>query len=327
MPAAVEKLALIIGALAKIEATYGAATALAAATDGFLLAELADLNEDFAHDGERASPPGTTGHLPRGLPAGSFVETTLKAEPKGAGVAYSAAVKPPEDVLMRASGHDAAVTLTGGAEKYVYTPTPGQSTFASAALGLYSRGGLWTLKGAMADWSWGFDGPKTPMSEYAVKALFTSFADVAAPAIAYPAPDVIPSPAATVLFIIGGVSTLSVRKMQFKAGRGLGSRLDCNAGGHAGFTGSRRKPMLEVTIEEPLTTTYDARLKRRTAVQEALSFQVGSVQYNREKFAAPKAQLVTVKPGTDGDVATLVLTYQLNPSVISASDEYSRTFD
>ena len=51
------------------------------------------------------------------------------------------------------------------------------------------------------------------------------------------------------------------------------------------------------------------------------------MQYNREKFAAPAAQLVDVKPSAEEATATLDLTFQLNPSAIGASDEYSRTFD
>ena len=321
------KLALILGALAKLEGSYAAGGTVSTATDGLLLAELADLNEDFAHDGSRAKPPGTSGNLPNVAPAGSFVETTLKAEPRGFGAAYSASNLPPEHVMMRIAGHDAAITLTGGLEKVVYTPTPGDSTFASALLGLYSRGSLWMLKGAYADWVWGADGPKVPLSEYAIKALFTSVADASVPSITYPASAVQSPVAANIAFTIGGVSTLVVKKFQFKKNRSLSPRLDMNSGGHAGFAVGRRGPTLEVTIEEPATATYDARAKRRSAVSEALSLTIGSVQYNRDKLTAPAAQLISVKPSTEETTATLDLVYQLNPSAVGLNDEYARTFD
>jgi hypothetical protein len=322
------KLAVLIGLTAKLEASYGAGGALSTATDGVLLSELADLNESFEHDGKREPPASTMGTQRRVPPKGDFLEFVAKTAPRGLAAAYGASALHPEHVLMRMSGHDAVITSTAGVEKIVYTPSPGPVGFASAVLGGYSRGSLWSLLAAYADWTWGAEGAVVPMSEWAIKCLFASVADAAVPAITYPAVNVDPPVADNILFSIGGVATLSVKKFQFKQGRNIGNRRNMNAqGGHGGFFSGRRNPTFTVTIEEPMTATYDARTKRRTAVCEALSLQVGTVQYNRDKFTAPQAQLVDTKPSTDGDVATLDLTYELQPSVFGANDEYSRTVD
>lgn len=321
------KLAVLLGLTGKLEGSYGAGGALLPATDGILLAELADLNEAFVFDGQRKAPPGTFGTQKRVPPLGSYVEFTGKTEPRGLGLAYGASALHPEHVLMRISGHDAVVTATPGAEKIEYTPQAGPNGFASAVLGGYSRGSLWNLLAAYADWTWTIDGPGIPLNEWAIKALFTSVADAGVPAITYPAANVDPPSAANILFTIGGVATLSVKKAQFKQNRTISQRLNINAGGHGGFNIGRRNPTFTVTIEEPATATYDARTKKRTHAVEALSLQVGSVQYNRDKFTAPNAQLIDVKPSAENEVATLDLTYELQPSTLGANDEYKRTVD
>lgn len=321
------KLAVLIALLGKLEGSYGGGGALAAATDGILLAELSDLEEAFISDGKRAAPAGTFGTQKRVPPQGSYVEFTAKTEVRGRGAAYSASVLHPEHVLMRASGHDAVITTTPGAEKIEYTPTPGPSGYGSAVFGAYSRGSLWSLLAAYADWTWGSDGLTPALSEFAIKAIFTSVADTAVPSISYPASTVDPPVATNILFSIGGVTSLAVKKHQFKQNRTIGQRLNQNGAGHNGFAIGRRNPTFTITIEEPPTSTYDARLKRRTAVCEPLSLQVGTVQYNRDKLSAPLAQLVDVKPGTEDTTATLDLTYELQPSVLGANDEYKRTVD
>ena len=320
------KLAVLLGLLGKAEASYGAGGTLAAATDGILLAELADLDETFIFDGKRAAPPGTFGTQKRVPPAGSYLEFTAKTEVRGRGAAYGASALHPEHVLMLISGHAATITTTAGAEKIVYAPSSAASGFASGVFEGYSRGNKWNMLGAYADWTWGADGIAPLMSEWAIKALFTSVADAACPSITYPATGVDAIVAANTVFTVGGVA-LAIKKFQFKLNRTISQRLAQNTAGHNGFSIGRRNPTLTVTVEEPATATYDARAKRRTAVAEAIVLTVGSVQYNRDKFAAPAAQLVDVKSSAENETATLDLTFELQPSALGANDEYTRTVD
>lgn len=320
------KLAVLLALLGKTEGSYGAGGALTAATDGILLAELADLDETFIFDGKRAAPPGTFGTQKRVPPAGSYLEFTAKTEVRGRGAAYGASALHPEHVMMLIAGHSAAITTTVGSEKIVYSPSSAASGFASGVFEAYSRGSKWNMVGAYADWTWGADGLVVPTSEWAIKALFSSVADAACPSVTYPAATVDPPAATNVIFTVGGVA-LSIKKWQFKLNRTISQRLAQNTAGHNGFTIGRRNPTFTCTIEEPATSTYDARAKRRTAVAEAIVLTVGSVQYNRDKFAAPAAQLVDVKSSAENETATLDLTFELQPSALGANDEYTRTVD
>src|SRR4051812_21177752 len=116
---------VIHGMTCLVEASYNAGGSPATSTDGVQLAELPQLVPDWANDGARAMPPGTTGYQRRVGASGRFATASFKAEPKGAGAAYSASVTPNIHKLLRAAGFDAAVTVTGGSEKWTYTPTPG----------------------------------------------------------------------------------------------------------------------------------------------------------------------------------------------------------
>src|SRR5581483_7647925 len=143
----------ILGLTGKLEASYGAGGAPSASTDGIQLAETPQITIGYGYNGDRPAPPGTMGYQRRAQPNGRTASVPFKAEVKGAGAAYSSSVVPSIHTLLRICGFDAAVTTTVGAEKWVYTPTPGPVGYGSGVFNAYARGELYPLTGAYADWT------------------------------------------------------------------------------------------------------------------------------------------------------------------------------
>lgn len=329
----------LIGLAGKLEASYLAGGAIAPATDGIMLAEPAEANIGYGFDGSRAAPPGTIGNQRRVAPLGATLETTLKIEPKGCGVAYSASNVPPGHILRRLAGFEAAVTTTGGAEKWVYTPTPNPANAASGVLDLYAFGEKYPLTGVLADWSVGADGPVVPIEEFAIRGLLGAVDDAAvAPTLAYPFEALLPPVSAGAgLFSLGLFTGAILRKWRLRMQREITPLLDQNrAGGHSGFRAGRRNFELEVTFETPakVTTpfhavaTIDAKRLYESAAELSWAVNVGSVQYNRRKITGPKAQ-ISKAPVVTQEENTVVTTIalQLNPTAAGANDEVTDTWD
>lgn len=336
--AAPSKLVTIYALLAKLEASYGAGGAPSPTTDGILLEERPKLTLAYANDGARPATGLALGHQRRVKPTGATVSFSAKHAAKGAGAAYSASVWPSPHVLLRAAGFDAAVDVTGGAEKYTYTPTPGPTGYASAVLSAYLRGELMPITGALADLtSWSFDGPHVPVFEFALQGLRGAISDANVPAVTYPGLALDAPRAVNVAFTLGNLTGAVVRKAMLKFGREISPRLDVNAGGgHAGFAPGARKPMLEVTYETPAlaltpftaASTIDPYSLYEAGTEVAASLNIGSTQYDKYNWAFAKAQVAQApEEDEDGPVALTKLTLQLNPSTIGANDELSLVFN
>lgn len=329
----------IIGLAGIVEASYNAGGTITPATDGIQLAESFDLQLAYGNDGSRVAPPGTLGYQKRVAPIGATASATLKIEPKGSGSAYSASVKPVGHVLRRLAGWEAAVTTTGGAEKWVYTPSTDPASVGSGALDLYAYGEKFPLTGVLADWTLGADGPVVPLEEFAIQGLLGSVDDVAVPGtLAYPYPTLLPPLSAGAgLFTLGLFTAAVLRKWQIKMGRSISPLLNQNtAAGHAGFRSGRRTFQLEVTFESPAkaTTPYhaastiDSKRLYDAGTEVSWSIVNGSAQYNKRTLSGPKAQIMAPpKSAADGDTVVTTLTLQLNPTTLGSNDEVTDTWD
>lgn len=329
----------ILGLTGKVESAYGAADSLSASTDGIQLAETPAMTINYGFDGSRPAPPGTMGTQSRAKPNGRTASLPVKAEVKGSGAPYSASVFPSIHTLLRICGFNAALTTTGGAEKYVYTPTPGPVGYGSGVFNAYARGELYPLSGAYADWTLAGDSTGIVYLTATISALLGAITDaITPPAITYLLAAVIPPAAVGAsMFSLGNFVNANLRKWTLKGGRKISPRLNQNAaGGHAGFAIGNRAPTLDVTYETTaLTTTpfhaasavdpynlYDA------ATALAFSIQIGATQYNKHKWSGPAAQIMAPPQTTeDGDSVVTNLSLQLNPSAANANDELTGTFD
>lgn len=324
------KLITIFGLLFKEEASYGAGGILAAATDGIQLAELPELNPEWANTGERVAPPGTLGYQRRVTPSGATVQFPLRIEPKGAGAAYSASVVPNIHRLLKACGFDAVLTASVGTEKWAYSFLPSQDAPISGVAELYGRGEKYPATGILLDLEAEFDGPGVPLITLTARALLGDPVDAAVPAITYPLATILPPKAVGAgLFTLNGVANLELRRARISTGWEFTPRVNMNAAsGHAGWARGRRTPTAEFTFETPAKATLNPEQLWRDATEMAAAINVGSVQYNRHKWVMPKFQLSAPPAASaDGSVALTTVTGQLNPSALGANDELTITFD
>jgi hypothetical protein len=317
------KLVTLYGLLIKLEASYNAGGGVAAATDGVLLMEPADLSIGYVHEGERGRAPGSGGRLRRGRPSGKFGETTLKVEGRGRGSAYGASALPEVHALMRLSGHNAVVDSTLSSEKVTYTPASALADFGSGVAEGYARGQKYPLTGIYADFGFTIDGPGFLVFEFPISGLVGTVADASVPAITYSGAE--PPKAVSIALTIGAFSPV-VRSVSFKANRKRSARADVNAPGHKGFSMGSREPEMEIVVEAAALATFDPYAARDQATQYAVELTVGDTQYNRMKFTAAKAQIANVVDGEDEETALWTLTMPLAPSTPVANDDYEFAF-
>lgn len=334
------KLPIIIGLLGKVEPSYNAGGALSAATDGIQLAGPAMPTAEFAFSGDRRGPPGIGGSQRRLKPHGKVCSVPFQVEAKGAGAAYAAGVRPNIDALLRIAGFDAAIDTTLGAEKATYTPTPGQTGFASGVFDAYGRGQRFPLTGAYADLRITSEDDGPPLWEFALRALYGAVTDVAVPAITYPTLTLDPPKATNIAFTLGNFGAGVVRKWSFSLGRQIGARRNQNgAGGHAGFSPSgrpARTPVLEVTVEATAlqatpfhaASAIDPYQLFEQGTELDCSLQIGSAQYNRFKVQPGKVQLAG-PPVEDEDEGGALWTFplQCNPTTLNGNNDISFIFD
>jgi len=343
MPAAT-KLINVLGALAKIETTYGTAVALATTSDGLLLSYPdrnvgAPLTIAYAFDGKIGVNPGNLSDLPLATPGGKSFTGDLPVRFKGAGAAYSASVKPAlADVLLRISGFTAALVTTSGSETYTYTPQVVTNAYESATMGLYARGELWPLKGVIANWAFTFDNPGPPTHTFSISGIANGdVTDVTLPSITYPANTIDPPTANGITLVIGSFTTNAVcYSGSFNLNRQIEPRVALTSGtGHEGFIPGGYSPELTLQVEatafvgSPFHTSagLDPIKLREAATKITVSVQFGSTQYNKWKLTLSNAQLSNVQPSANGRAACYDLTFKPSASTPIALDDLSVLFN
>lgn len=319
------------GLTSKLEASYNAGGSLSTSTDGLLLEELATLKITPANTGERPMPAGAFGYQRNVAPSAFAADLSLKHAPKGAGAAYSASVVPSVHTLARSCALNGTVTVTGGSEKWDYTPIAPGDAVSSLVQGFYGRGQLYPLQGMLGDFTLTIPAGGIPILDYHAMGVAGYPTDVSLPVITYPALGIDPPKANNIAFQINSSPIAYViRQIRIKWGRKPAPRLDANAAGpHAGFWGVTRTPTMEIDLETPLSSLQD--LWSQTNVpqgsappQFAWQFTIGTNQYNRQILLGPAAQQFGLPDEkSDGEVSLTTVTYHLNPSNLGLSDEFT----
>lgn len=331
MPAT-PKQTIVYGMLAKTpEATYATPLSLVAGSDGALLAVESVITGDYVYDGKRQSSAGSTGLLKYVPPTGRFGHAPVKIEPRGLGSAYSAALFPPDSHhFMRMSGHAAAFSGGAGSEQILYTPV--SSGFASGTLEGYGRGEKAPMAGCFADFGFTIDQPSIPIFDFDVLGVANVVeTDVALPGITYN--NVTQPPTATsVVLTIGNYTGAGAYKIDFKKNLTRQIRHNINGLGISGYACGDRAPTLTIEIEADVLTvalpwtgaaTINGYMLKDSAQPIVLSFQVGTVQYNKWKFQANQAICTKAVKGNSGPVATWTLTFVCAVSAPTLDDDYS----
>lgn len=318
----------LTGLTAKIETVYGTDAVPAVATDGIQLEEhlWASIETDFLERNLRENVAGTRmGRQGSAQPSGRFAKITAAVVVKGAGAAYSAALRPELDVLLRASGLAAAVTATAGAEKIAYTPI--DDGHESATVYAYAAGQLFKVLGCQ--------GRITGYSAIAARIGVLTFelmgllagdpTDVALPSIAYPRRDVKPPVVDAAALTLNGYGA-QFASATWEQNLTLTARPRGNApGGHAGYVITDYDPQLSAQIDAPDLAAFNAWALERAATEFAWSLAVGATQYNRLTLSGSNGQIIKV-PQEDKD-SLAMLGLKLRCLHGAATPGFTFTFD
>jgi hypothetical protein len=320
-----DKTRIIYGLLAKKETTYGTFVAPSVATDGVPVAEFPEVTPGYGIDGARGPAPGTSGQLRRTAPQAPIVTgTPFKIESRGAGAAYSGAVVPPEHAILQACGLDAVGSFTGGAEKYTYTRTPGPGGYSSVSLELYTEGEKIPVNGVYGDLVYEVENGRPALWTIDWKGRLNAApsADVAtAKTIVYSS--VLPPLAAPLVLTFNGITSLVVEKLTWRLNRQRHDRVKGQFGQHPG----RTAPELVILCERPLLTALNFWSEWSGGTPRAASFDVGTTQYNRDKWTFPALQVVDVKPQGDEARSLLEVTCQCTDTTPIANDGFQLVKD
>jgi hypothetical protein len=320
----VAKQVLLYGLEAQVEPSYKGAVTFVPATDAVLLAEPAVMTIDYLTDGTHSPANATASQLTRNPPAGRFAELPIRLEFRGRNAAYDGTTGIPQDIhaLMRGSGHSAVFSATPTPQ---YTYAPESDTYESLGLRAFARAQQYDMKGVYCDMGFSIDGPEECVFEFNAQGLITLPTDVALPALTYATHK--PPLGRNIALTVNAVTTLITRSIRFAQNRQRVGRANINesvAGdAHAGYAPGRRGPTLDITVESTALATFNPYSLRDLATSFALEFTIGSVQYNRFKFSAPAAQIISVSDDADDPVALWTISLALGTPGQTTNDEYS----
>lgn len=312
---------VIYGLLAKAETTYLTYSTPTVGTNGVMVAEYPELAVSFGETGLRGPAPGNAGVLIPTAPAAPIYEFTAKMESRGGGAAYSASVYPNEHVFLQMAGFTAAVTTTGGSERWTYTPTPGSTANVSGSLIAYTDQEIHLMKGGYcSNATYEIENGKPAMWTFDVKAAQNGAptddaGGATAKTITYSS--VVPFIVSPLVMTINSVSTLVLDRFTFAMNRDVGPR----AKGAYGFHPGRRAPTISFTVEKEAKATIDFEALRAAGTAFAVSATFGSTQYNRDVWSFPQAKISDLKAVADGERALYEVTCALYSSTPILNDE------
>lgn len=279
----------LVGALAKIEGTYGTDSTPTVVANGIRLAEIAGFHSQIRFS--NAFPNFRTEVASGGLmepikdaAVGRMANIRLVWEMKGFGSAYSAANRPEADPLFRACAWAATVVTTGGAEKITYAPV--DTGIESCTIWAYSAGMLYKVVGCRGTFTWQVRAGRHGTVVFEMQGLVTAaVATTALPAITYSS--VMPPAAKGVaLTIVGGTTwTPDFEELDLEAGMEV-QRIDDGNGtdGLQGFEILGRTSVVKIKARTEAVATYDAHGQARAATSTTIDLTLGATQYNKAKL-------------------------------------------
>lgn len=308
----------------KIETTYGTDPILAATDIIFIQNVTFKVQQEQFRDQRIA---GLLAELPD-VPGARWAQITGEAIVRGAGVAYSATIKPEVDALLRAAGLAAAGSFVVSAEKWTYTPQSGSTIGESVTAALFAENApQGKLLGAFATFRLQHRVGQPLIMPFTLSGMYVAPADVAL--ITATPPTVIPP-----VFKSGAVTvdavTHRISSLDFDLGNVVNPIQSANdVQAVAGFLIADRRIGMTLDPEQVTVATYDWHGKRDAPPNggqgAAASWQVGTVQYNRIKLSAPRLQVVDIAEGNRGGLRIFNITAKLNAQ--AGGDEVSIVTD
>lgn len=305
--------------VAKVEATYGV-DPTPVATDAIVTGL-----PTIAINGEKIDRMATGASLSSwahriGIKS---IEISFPMEVRGLGSAYGAAALPEISALLRACGLSEVVDATPSSENVVYQPI--SAAVESCTIYVYEDGILYSILGCRGDVEFVAETGKTCIANFSMQGLYLKPADAALVSPTYDDIDVLPPVILSAGLTVGGDTPIAAKAM-FKMGNSLVKRMDVNnAQGYREIIINARAAEGSIDPEMELVATKDYFLLWQDGTPQAIVMQVGSTQYNKFDFSAPKAILNEVGLADRDKIRTMEIPLSLTRN--TGDDELVITFD
>lgn len=282
----------IQGAAAKIQTAEGSPATPTLASNAIRLLNIPTLQLNNLEEGDRADEQhagmGTIGFT---ATAGAWGQVDIMLAIKGGGADYSTGtVKPEWDPFMRAAGFSAVVSGVAGSGKILYADLDG-GVYERLTLFLWGGNKHFQLVDCIVLPKWSVEAAKKGIFTFTVIGK-VQLAATEVTMGAQTLSTVVPPLFILANFSVGAVATLKCRKTDCDLATVQTSRPGASANdGLDGFEITDREPTASAEIEvvpiatfDPYTRATEAR-DSNNGIDTKLSYQIGTVQFNRAKFA------------------------------------------
>ena len=314
--------------VAKLEATIGTDSTPVPATDAIQLLDWFDPSGDATIQKQRDK--AIVGNSFQGLPplkptgyVGTWSSLFYARGPRN-GLLISSSNLPDLDPYYISSGLSSTIVTTGGSESVTYKPA--STSLKSITEKFYTDGKMRALFGARTDLQFSLEAGGPLEVTAARTGLYQGDSDVALPAGAVFGTTDPAIADSSISFTIDSYSAGVFRKFTW----GTGNKIESGRGSLNATTGgiappSLRDRMLPFTcaFEEDLVATKDAEGWRKSNTPIAISFTLGTVQYNKHLFTAPLAKVEKVQVSNDNGTQVITVSGHLWDSVPANNDAFS----
>jgi hypothetical protein len=276
---------------------------------------------------ENLALSGDIGRLPSGI-GRELAGVTFEAFVRGAGVAYSASVKPELDRALQACGLSSTFSGTAGSEIVTYQPTAAPSSYTIYVV--QENGSTLKMAGCFGDVDFTMRAGGIISARFSFQGLLVDEADVAFVGGAIAGTPPYPTVKSAGFQIDTGNYAPRIGTVGFRMGNVLQAVPSINAaGGVAGFFIADRRPLLTIDPESAPVATFAWFTKHKAGTLMDCDFTVGGVQYNkmRPKFNAALAaglQIVQRSWGSRDGLTAFPTT--LLATISAGNDDFSIVF-
>lgn len=266
-------------------------------------------NPEYVTQGNRATPPGTYGTQQRNVKAGRFAKGKIDVDMRGISGSFTTAAKVLEyQPLLLGCG----LTATFASASWSFAHDAVSATPSSVTMRAYTRGEVIDVSGSFGTFVMTWQENKDPFMEFDYQGIVALPVDVAAPTnITYLAAGQLPPTVTSIGLSIGATFTGSIcKEVKYTQGRTIVPRSNINNNlTHNGFAAGRRASKLEVQIESTFASIFDAHTGLNVGTTYPISASIGSL-IGQNFDCSWNAQLTTIAPSNNGNVAMWTLTFE-----------------
>ena len=251
------------------------------------------------------------------------VKVSFKAELKGAGVAYSASIKPALSPYLRACGMTEVIDTTASAEKATYTPA--STGIPALTIWVYEDGMIKKARGCRGTVKISGKVGEPIFAEFSFDGVFDSVVDGAMISPTFEA--TVPPILMGTTLSLDAVTTMVAESFGIDLGNSLQMRGSMSAAdGYLSCLLTDRKPTFNIDPEMTLVAAYDFIGKWKLATAVALSIgPVGPAGvYNKFTLSAPKCVYGKVGSGDRSGIQVADISGSL--AMNTGDDEFQLQF-